>query len=333
MANRYWVGGTATWDTTAGTKWATSSGGAGGAAVPLSSDDVFLDGNSGAVTITVTSTRVAKSLTFTGFNGTLGGGSIDISGSIVGAASASWVSASTQKIVATGSITSNGMAIPRLSIGTVGITVDILDDLTVTTNFFVSNGTLNTNNHTISSSSMAHSGGTINMGSSTWNITEVGWTYSGGTLNPGTSTIKYTDSSNTSRTFAGGGATFYNVWFSRGTSTGTITITGANTFNDLKDDGTAAHTIVFPNATTTVTTFTVSGTSGNLITLSRTGGSGTFTLSQASGTVNSNYLSISNSDATGGATWNAGANSTDGGGNTGWIFSTPSTNSNFLAFM
>jgi hypothetical protein len=29
MANRYWVGGTATWDATAGTKWATTSGGAG----------------------------------------------------------------------------------------------------------------------------------------------------------------------------------------------------------------------------------------------------------------------------------------------------------------
>lgn len=42
MANRYWVGGTGTWDTTAGTKWSTTSGGAGGSAVPTSSDDVFI---------------------------------------------------------------------------------------------------------------------------------------------------------------------------------------------------------------------------------------------------------------------------------------------------
>ena len=30
MADRYWVGGTANWDTTIGTKWATTTGGAGG---------------------------------------------------------------------------------------------------------------------------------------------------------------------------------------------------------------------------------------------------------------------------------------------------------------
>ena len=43
MANRYWVGGSATWNATVGTKWATTSGGAGGASVPTSADDVFLD--------------------------------------------------------------------------------------------------------------------------------------------------------------------------------------------------------------------------------------------------------------------------------------------------
>ena len=31
MADRYWVGGSATWDNTAGTKWSTTSGGPGGA--------------------------------------------------------------------------------------------------------------------------------------------------------------------------------------------------------------------------------------------------------------------------------------------------------------
>ena len=34
MAARYWVGGTDNWNATVGTKWATTSGGAGGAAVP-----------------------------------------------------------------------------------------------------------------------------------------------------------------------------------------------------------------------------------------------------------------------------------------------------------
>ena len=43
MADRYWVGGTAAWDGTAGTKWALTSGGAGGQAIPTSADDVFFD--------------------------------------------------------------------------------------------------------------------------------------------------------------------------------------------------------------------------------------------------------------------------------------------------
>jgi hypothetical protein len=53
MANRYWVGGTATWDNTAGTKWATTSGGAGGSTAPTAADDVFFD-NKPAQTWTAT---------------------------------------------------------------------------------------------------------------------------------------------------------------------------------------------------------------------------------------------------------------------------------------
>lgn len=67
---RYWVGGTATWDATAGTKWATTSGGAGGAAVPTAADDVFFDGASGSGTISQSGARVCRSLNCTGFTGT-----------------------------------------------------------------------------------------------------------------------------------------------------------------------------------------------------------------------------------------------------------------------
>ena len=43
MALRYWVGGTNTWNGVLGTKWALTSGGVGGQAVPLVGDDVFFD--------------------------------------------------------------------------------------------------------------------------------------------------------------------------------------------------------------------------------------------------------------------------------------------------
>ena len=83
MANRYWVGGTAAWDATAGTKWALTSGGAGGQAVPTSADDVFFDAASGASTVTIgASTAICSTLTMTGFTGTLafGTNSIDLAG-------------------------------------------------------------------------------------------------------------------------------------------------------------------------------------------------------------------------------------------------------------
>ena len=56
MASRYWVGGTANWDNTAGTKWSDVSGGAGGFSAPTSADDVFFDANSGTNTITTAPT-------------------------------------------------------------------------------------------------------------------------------------------------------------------------------------------------------------------------------------------------------------------------------------
>jgi hypothetical protein len=43
MALKYWVGGTNTWNGILGTKWALTSGGAGGQAIPLIGDDVFFD--------------------------------------------------------------------------------------------------------------------------------------------------------------------------------------------------------------------------------------------------------------------------------------------------
>jgi hypothetical protein len=79
MANRYWVGGTGTWDNLALLKWSTTSGGLGGSAVPTSSDTVFFDANSGANTVTIgAGTAICSTLTMTGFTGTLAFGSNSI---------------------------------------------------------------------------------------------------------------------------------------------------------------------------------------------------------------------------------------------------------------
>jgi hypothetical protein len=47
MPDRYWVGGNGTWNGTNTTNWSATSGGAGGASVPTSADNVFINAASG----------------------------------------------------------------------------------------------------------------------------------------------------------------------------------------------------------------------------------------------------------------------------------------------
>lgn len=73
MAARHWVGGTAAWDGTAGSKWSLTNGGTGNQAVPTTSDDVFFDsGSTGTCTISAGNTG-CNSLNCTGHTGTITG--------------------------------------------------------------------------------------------------------------------------------------------------------------------------------------------------------------------------------------------------------------------
>lgn len=98
-----------------------------------------------------------------------------------------------------------------------------------------------------------------------------------------------------------------------------------------------ASTITFTaGTTTTVTDFTLSGTAGNLVTINSSVPGTQFTLSKASGEVVASYLRIQDSNATGGATWNAyNGTNTDLGNNSGWLFVSPvssTVNGQFMAF-
>ncbi len=154
------------------------------------------------------------------------------------------------------------------------------------------------------------------------------------TAGTGTGTISMTAA--TAKTFVGGGSTF-NCTLNQG-GAGALTITGSNTFNDITNTrkSTGAASILFTAGTTnTFTNWNASGESTRLLTIGSVTAA-SHTLSKASGTVSADFLSISRSTATGGASWYAGANSTNGGNNSGWIFTAPpppsGSNSNFLMF-
>jgi len=160
------------------------------------------------------------------------------------------------------------------------------------------------------------------------NNAPTGFTTTAGT---GVGTISMTAA--TAKTFVGGGSTF-NCTLNQG-GAGALTITGSNTFSNITNTVQPASVLFTAATTSTFSSFSLSGTAGNLITIGSVTAA-SHTLSKASGTVSSDFLSISRSTATGGAGWYAGANSTDGGNNSGWIFTAPpapsGSNSNFLMF-
>ena len=137
----------------------------------------------------------------------------------------------------------------------------------------------------------------------------------------------------TAKTFVGGGSTF-NCTLNQG-GAGALTVTGSNTFSNITNTVQPASILFTAGTTSTFSNFSLSGTAGNLITIGSVTAA-SHTLSKTSGTVSADFLSVSRSSATGGAGWYAGANSTDGGNNTGWIFTAPpapsGSNSNFLMF-
>jgi hypothetical protein len=72
-ASRFWVGGTGTWDLSATTHWASSTGGASGQSAPGSADTVTFDGSSGGGTVTPSygGTGTFTSITCGAFTGTI----------------------------------------------------------------------------------------------------------------------------------------------------------------------------------------------------------------------------------------------------------------------
>jgi hypothetical protein len=359
MADRYWILGTGTWDSTSTTNWSASSGGAGGASVPTAADNVFFDANSNvlatAFTVTMATTpRVCNDFTASGLDGTmtLAGTSIGltVSGSLTFQATnftRAYTGTTTFNATTTGkTVTVNGVTFAGgVTFNGVGGVWALGSALGGSGAITLTNGTLDLNGKTLTVSlrfvtatgtkNLTFNGGTLICSFPTPtafnNAAPTGFTTTAGT---GTGTISMTAAA--AKTFVGGGSTF-NCTLNQG-GAGALTITGSNTFSNITNTrkSVSAASILFTAGTTnTFSDWNASGESTRLLTIGSVTAA-SHTLSKASGTVSADFLSISQSTATGGAGWYAGANSTDGGNNSGWIFTAPpapsGSNSNFLMF-
>ena len=182
MANRYWVGGAASWDGTAGTKWALTSGGAGGQAVPTSADDVFFDAASGAVTITIAATSNCLSLNCTGFTGTMAGASqLNVYGNLTLVAGMTrsytgllnFASTSTGRTITLGGKTLGG----NVTFNGVGGGWTMNDAFNMgTSTLTLTNGSLNTNGQTVTAGVVSSNNSntrTLTLGDSAINLSGV----------------------------------------------------------------------------------------------------------------------------------------------------------------
>jgi hypothetical protein len=265
MATYYWVGGSGNWNATSTTNWASSSGGAGGAGVPTSADDVIFDGNSNVgtnaftVTITGTSTDPARcnnfnanttpaldaTMTFSMANATY----LEVYGDFLLPSTnftTSLAGGADVRFLATGksvTITTNGrsMSSANIRFSGVGATFNLGSAFTGN-NITIPSGTFTTNNFSLTSiGGFASTGNltrTLNFGSSAISVNtsgSTGFAVTGSnlTFNAGTSTI--TDTS-TTPILQGGGRTFNNYTVSSSSVT-SVTITGANTFNNVNFSG------------------------------------------------------------------------------------------------
>ena len=213
-----------------------------------------------------------------------------------------------------------------------GIPANIAADTTMssavstTGNMAVTFGTLTTSNFSITAgggmSTNASYSNTLNLGSSTINLSGGFTAQSSTTVNAGTSTFNMTNSVGSSQTFAGAGKT-YNVVNQAGTATLIFSGTGTS-FADITAT-TIAQLSFTQGQTFNLAAFSANGTVGNQLPITSTGPS-QYTLNYTgAGVVNKSYCTISYCNGTPANKWYAYTlnGNINGGNNTGIKFSQP----------
>jgi hypothetical protein len=244
-------------------------------------------------------------------------------------------------------ITSNGVAFDQpISCNGTG-TVSLQDAFVTgaTRGINLNLGTLQTNGYSVTCGNFNYNNGAtkaFNLGTST--ITILGGSNTTGWVGSNSNTT-YTSVTSSTIVFTTTGTSAFSGGQSGGGGSqfGTIRMSGLGGTLNLGAGSSVAKCVTLENTVSpctftnscttafTVDNFNVSGTAGNLVTFNSNVVGTARTINQASGTVNSQYLYIQDSDADGGAVWNA-LNSTDAGNNTGWNFLTTNSGNFFMMF-
>jgi len=364
-ADKFYVGNTANWN---GTVWALTSGGAAGANnFPLPQDTAKLDANSFSAngqTLTINGAFRLPSIVASGTDQTYivactssptfyGDITLDANAANSGVGSFTFVGRTTQTVTSAGKAFTSEIELN--SIGGTLVLSDAYSQTTAGTAFTLTKGTFdlngqtatvplfNSNNSNIRTLKSSQNGGKIATTSTSTGTPFMIATTTNLTVDrdSGTWTIEVGGNTTNVRTMnLGVGKTWPAITFTNTTASGGLDIVSSGTATVIKS--LAVSTPPQTIRRTAGTTITVeddngfpSGTLGNLVTIGSITASSHTWAKSGGGTISSDYLSISRSTATPGSTWYAGANSTDGLNNSGWLFSAPGsfTASSFRSLM
>jgi hypothetical protein len=316
MANRFWVGGSGTWNTTSTANWSTATGGAPGASAPGAADVALFDANSGTGTVTLGETVTLLRCTWSGYAGSFQPSTFEIN-CVGSGASNLWIGGFTATFLATPTVNFTYSGADSRSVTTntaAGFPRNINANITAGSGAFTLNAASNINNFNCTGfSGSLISTGTLNL---TGNVT-LGSSMS---IAAGTQVINFTGSANRTIT-TNGVAIDRPIAIPAEASGGVVNFADALTQGSTRAFTINAGTVKFKNGvTSTVGAFATSGTEQKF--LSSTVAGSQATLLEAGGVVNASYLTIQDIKATGGSTWNAFTNrrNIDGGNNDGWNF-------------
>lgn len=352
MANRFWVGGSGTWDASNTANWSATTGGAGGASVPTSADNALFDSNSGTGTCTTNGTVVFRDATVNSTTLVLSFGGACTGRTIVLTSGSVLVNGNTLTVEGFSSTNSNTRT---LNFGTGGkficTSTTVPWNTNIATNLTISGtGTIDCTDSGATAKSILFGALSeantidVNVTAGTAAVTLTGsvknlnFTGFAGSLVNGARTVYGNLTISSGMTLAAGASatTFAGTSGTKTITTNTVTLDVPLTFNGigstwsfadaLTQGSTRAFTVtngtvkLKAGATSTVGAFATSGTNQKYL-QSTTAGSQA-TLSQASGTVSVSYLTIQDINATGGATWNSFITNQniDAGNNAGWDF-------------
>jgi fibronectin-binding autotransporter adhesin len=285
MSDRYWVGGTGTWNTSSTTNWSATSGGASGASVPTVADSVFFD-QAGTYTVTMTGALACLDITVSAGTVTFATGTgptLNIRGSMSLATGTVWSSTGDITFTSTSTgrtVTTNGVSFSgRLFFNGVGGYWTLGSSLTSTnaSDCGLGGGTLDTAGYALTAAGINLSLGantrTLKLNNSTVTLNQSGsaiFLSSGGstlTFDAGTSQINFTSNLGSINNGSNPAITlnFYNVTFTS-TIVGAKNVLGANTFNNLTVTGpasTGVSTLNFNAQQTINGSLSTTGTAGN----------------------------------------------------------------------